>query len=266
MKKFIDYDFADEITSKCIQTHLLDKKGYIKRKTIVNDKYDLKDKNGVYLSFELKKNIDESLLVKDIIQELKKMIKEKCPKKKPCILCYGIGNEYYSSDALGPKTIKKINPTLHQKNKNEYGLCALIPGVMGNTGLESARIARGLIKEYKIDLIIVIDSLITHDENRIFKIIQMTDAGLTPGSGLNNNRKELSKKYLNIPVIALGVATAFPLISIKHNLIKKLETNLNMKIPYSHFNEEICYFTPKDSEEEIEYFSTLIANAINNCI
>lgn len=265
MKLFKDYDFADEIKNESVSTKEEVKQGLIKRKTIVNDNKDLKDRNGVYISYEISDLIDENILIKEITKELKKLIKEKCPLKKPCILCYGVGNEYYSSDALGPKTIKKITPTLHFKKNNEYGLCALIPGVMGNTGLESARIARGLIKEYSIDLIIVIDSLITHDENRIFNIIQMTDAGLTPGSGLNNKRKEISKDYLSVPVIAIGVATALPSISIEQNIVDKIEKKYAVKIPKSFISKQIRYYTPKDSEEEIEYFSSIISRAINNC-
>lgn len=265
MHKYRDYDFADEIKKDSITTQEFHKSGFVKRKTIVNENNYLKEKNGTYISFELTENFDEKDLIKELSHEIKKLIKEKCVKKKPLVLCYGIGNEYYSSDSLGPKTIKKIEPTLHFQKDKGYGLCALIPGVMGSTGLESAKVAKGIIKEYNIDLLIVIDSLITHEENRIFNIIQVTDAGLSPGSGLNNKRKEITKKYLNIPVIALGIATALPSISIEESLINKIEEELQINIPKKLLSNEMRFYTPKDTEEEIEFFSSIISEAINNC-
>lgn len=263
MKRYLYYDFADEIKKSSITTKEEVKKGYIKRKTLINEKDYLKNKNGNYISYEILSDLNEQKLIKDLSKEIKKLIDSKYPHKNPFVLCFGIGNEFYSSDALGPKSIKKIIPTSHLKNKN--GLCALIPGVMGSTGLESAKIAKGIINEYKIDLLIVVDSLITHDENRVFKIIQITDAGLSPGSGINNRRKALSQNYLNIPVIAIGVATALSSSAIEESLIKRIETNYKMRINRKILNRDIKYYTPKDSEEEIEFFSDVISSAINMC-
>lgn len=263
MFKYRNYDFADEIKKDSIKTDEIQKNGFIKRKTVINESDYLKDRNGTYISFELSSYFDEQELIKDIAKEIKKLTKEEFKNHKPLVLCYGIGNEYYSSDALGPKTIKKIKPTYHLENNKKQGVCALIPGVMGSTGLESAKVALGVIKEYKIDLLIVIDSLITHDEKRIFNAIQVTDAGLSPGSGLNNKRKELSKEYLKIPVIALGVATAMPSLSVEENLIERMEQGEHKHISRKYLSKELKYYTPKDAEEEIEFFSSIIASAIN---
>ncbi len=263
LNKYRYYDFADEIKKDSIKIDETDFGGFIKRKTVINENNYLKEKNGTYISFELTEYFDSESLIKDISKEIKKLIKAKFKNKKPLVLCYGIGNEYYSSDALGPKTIKKIKPTYHLQSNKKQGVCTLIPGVMGSTGLESAKIALGVVKEYNIDLLIVVDSLITHDEKRIFNVIQVSDAGLSPGSGLNNKRKELSETYLKIPVIALGVATALPSLAIEENLMEKIEKKQNIKLSHQLLNKELKYYTPKDSEEEIDFFSSLIANAIN---
>ena len=266
-KKYIDYDFADEIKEKEINKKEEKFNGFIKRTTIITDTGFLKDRKGTYISFEYDNNFDEEELIDEIASTLKKLVKSKKVKKNSLILCFGIGNEYYSSDSLGPKTIKKIDPTSHLFNDNSSkGLCSLIPGVKGITGLDSARIAKGLIKEYPIKCVIAIDALVTHDENRLFKVIQITDAGITPGGGLHSYLKSLNEKYLKVPVIAIGVATCLPSKAIVESFLAKVEEKHNITLPKYFDNifddEERRYYTPKDTEEVIEWLSYLLSKSI----
>ena len=268
--KYIDYDFADEISEKNIKKEEYKYKGFIKRTTTINDKGVLKNRKGTYISFEYNdEEVDYYSLIKELSKSIKLLIKSKKINKNSLVLIYGIGNEFYSSDSLGPKTVKKIAPTSHlSNNKKINGICTLIPGVKGITGLESARIAKGLVKEYPIECIIAIDSLITHSVNRLFKVIQITDAGITPGSGLNRSLKSLNEKYLKIPVIAICVATCLPSSSLIEDYLEKVEDKLNKPLT-SIFDEVLSqieknYYTPKDTEEEIENLSLILSKSIED--
>lgn len=265
--KYKDYDFADEIKENGIIKKEEKFNGFIKRSTIIKENSFLKERKGTYISFEYEDSFDKEELIKQISLTLMKIYKEKKLKLKDLTLCFGIGNEYYASDALGPKTIKKIDPSTYMSNnKSLKGLCSLIPGVKGITGLDSARIAKAIIKEYKIKCVIAIDSLVTHNEKRLFKVIQITDTGITPGGGLHSYLKSLNQKYLGVPVIAIGVATVLPTSSIIESFLEKInnKTNENVLkiIEKELINIENDYYTPKDTEEVIEKLSNLLSETI----
>lgn len=256
---FEDYDFADEINDKKIVTKIKYKTGFVVKETILNDDKYLKEKNGNYYAYILKDNVDEELLIKELSKQLKKLINSKIKKVNPKIFVFGIGNEYYSSDSLGPKTLKKID--LEIDKKDGYRISLLIPGVKGQTNLDTSLIANAIKNEFDIDLIIVVDSLITHQEERIFKVIQLSDVGLAPGSGLNNKRLEISEKSLKIPVLCIGVATCISSKAILENACKQINDFSKLKEIINQ--KETLYYSLKDAEEEINYFSNIISSSIN---
>ena len=137
----------------------------------------------------------------------------------------GLGNENSTADSLGPLTINNILVTNHFYYLNmdiEDGfrsVAAISPGVMGTTGIETSDIVISIVNNIKPDFIIVIDSLKASSVNRINKTIQITDAGIFPGSGIGNSRKELSKNVLNIPVFAIGIPTVVDSITIVNDSI-----------------------------------------------
>ena len=92
--------------------------------------------------------------------------------------------------------------------------------IIGDIGTGKSSIINSLVKEIKPDFIIVIDALKASSVNRINKTIQLTDAGISPGSGIGNNRKELSKDVLGIPVFAVGVPTVVDTITIVNDSVK----------------------------------------------
>ena len=133
-----------------------------------------------------------------------------------CIII-GLGNEKSTPDSLGPLSINDIIVTNHLFSLGinvEDGfrvVSAFNPGVMGQTGIETSDIIYALIKEIKPDFVIVVDALKASNVDRVNKTIQITDAGINPGSGIGNTRKEISKDVLNIPVFAVGVPTVVDL-------------------------------------------------------
>ncbi len=135
-------------------------------------------------------------------------------ESKTLTLVVGLGNECITPDSLGTKTVSEIMVTHHMKKyapelfgDNVSSVCAIAPGVMGTTGMETADVIKSIVENLKPDLVIVVDALAAADSSRIGITVQLSDAGIQPGAGVGNNRSELSQKELGIPVIAIGVPT-----------------------------------------------------------
>ncbi len=171
---------------------------------------------GSYVTIEIPKidEIDDKLKRKcsdTIGAELKKMLPE---KKNLNALVVGLGNTKVTPDALGPLTADKITATRHYfltyKDKMESGVgcvSAITPGVMGDTGVESVDIVKGVVDNIKPDVVIAIDALAARNKDRINTTIQISNTGINPGAGMGNHRKGLNKESLGVEVIAIGVPT-----------------------------------------------------------
>jgi len=192
-------------------------------------------KRGTYttISFEDITDHDNFKKVASVFEEeLKKLIKSLNLKEDYKTLVIGLGNRNSTPDSLGVKVCDSIIVTRHIYEINEFSteyknIAAFTPNVMGNTGIEAQDIIKGLINEIDFDLIIVIDALASSKIERVNKTIQLTNTGISPGSGVGNERKELSQDSLNIPVIAIGVPTVVDAVTIVADtmnlIIKKIE-------------------------------------------
>lgn len=131
------------------------------------------------------------------------------------VLTVGLGNSSITPDALGPEAVHLLLATRHINGElavsagldNLRPAAAIAPGVLGQTGMESAEIIAALVHETNPAAVIAIDALAAGDPSRLGATIQICDSGISPGSGVANRRKELSKKTLGIPVLAVGVPT-----------------------------------------------------------
>jgi len=191
-------------------------------------------KKGTYttITFEDVTDHDNFKKVEKIFeQELKDMINQLNINKNYKTLIIGLGNRNSTPDSLGVKVCDNIIVTRHLYELNElsedyHNIAAFTPNVMGNTGIEAKDIIKGILKEIEVDLVIVIDALASSKIERVNKTIQLTDTGISPGSGVGNSRKEISKNTLNIPVIAIGVPTVVDAVTIVADtidlLIKKI--------------------------------------------
>ena len=151
-------------------------------------------------------------------------------KNKKCLVI-GLGNDKSTPDALGPKTIENILVTSHlfklaEVEEGYRPVSAFVPGVMGTTGLEASDVIKGIIKMEHFDFVIVIDALASSSIERVNKTIQISTSGINPGSGIGNNRKEISYESLKIPVIAIGVPTVVDAATISFDTINYM---------YKHF-------------------------------
>lgn len=162
--------------------------------------------NDITDSYNYKKVLDI------LIKELKKIFKYLKINDSNSCLIIGLGNRNIISDALGSKTLSNIIVTRHMYLLNDVdpryrNVSILEPSVMGITGIDSFEIIKNVVKEVKPDFLICIDSLCAKNIDRLNKTIQITTSGITPGSGIGNNKEELSFDTLKINVIAIGVPT-----------------------------------------------------------
>jgi len=139
-------------------------------------------------------------------------------------LIVGLGNSNVTPDSLGPNVIDNIIVTNHiyEVGSLENGfkrVSAIKPSVMGTTGIETINIIKGVINFLKPTQVIIIDSLASSSLERLNKTIQITNTGINPGSGVYNNRKELSFDTLGVPVLAIGVPTVVDATTIVNDTI-----------------------------------------------
>lgn len=192
--------------------------------------------------------------------------------KNKTILIVGLGNSEITPDALGPMVVSKLIITRHIKdNMSEYfgcelpTVCAVAPGVLGTTGIESADIISGVAKMVRPDLIIAIDALAARRTERISTTIQLCDTGIQPGAGIGNRRGGLKYETLGIKVIAIGVPTVIDAATIIRDNIEKVfgETNFENDMSNNLDDMKELVVTPKDIDLIIDRASKTVANGIN---
>lgn len=202
--------------------------------------------------------------------------------KKEEVLVVGLGNREVTPDALGPQVVDNLFVTRHLirefgnefKEKNNLGnVSAISPGVMAQTGMETVEIIKGIMKETKPKLVVVIDALASRSVQRLITTVQLTDTGISPGSGVGNNRKALNENSLNTRVIALGVPTVVDAGTIvSDTLTQYMEKNGFDDEDIFQFVSEIneqqmnnMFVTPKNIDESIKRISYTISEALNSC-
>lgn len=176
----------------------------------------------------------------------------------------GLGNSDITPDALGPMAVSKIIATRHLKSAlpkdhelSSLGVVsAIAPGVLGQTGIEAAEIVDAVCSEIKPKFVIAIDALACSDVSRLGTTIQITDTGISPGSGVQNRRKELTETTLAVPVIAIGVPTVVDM----HTIVE----NITGDPPDKHLPNMMV--TPRDVDKLIERAARLIAFAVNRAL
>lgn len=210
------------------------------------------------------------------------------------VLVVGLGNRQVTPDALGPYVADNLCVTRHIVR--EYGkyamgmeqaqlVSAIVPGVMGQTGMETLEIVKGIVRETKPDLVIAVDALAARNSRRLNRTIQIADTGIHPGSGVGNHRNGLTRETLGVPVIGIGVPTVVDAATIvsdtMENLIQAMEASETLKgvgevlkmynnaEKYELVKELISphlngmFVTPKDEDEMVKQISYTISESLN---
>ena len=226
-------------------------------------------KPGNYTTIEFEDVTDsnnQKKVSKIFAKELRNLLQIQNIKDDDMCLVLGLGNEKSTPDALGPLV---VSDTLVTNYIYLYGtldegfrrVCAISPGVMGETGIETSDLLKSIVKEIKPGFVITIDALAASSVERVNKTIQMTDSGINPGSGVGNKRKEISKDILGIPTIAIGVPTVVDAASIVSDTINYLYDHFayqtaNINNPASKLTANVNYlkisqkFTINKEEKE----------------
>ena len=128
------------------------------------------------------------------------------------VMVVGLGNRHITADALGDRVVERVLVTRHMLGGRETdglpgmrSVCAVAPGVMGVTGIETAEMVRGVVDRVRPAAVVVIDALAARELKCICTTIQVTDTGISPGSGVGNHRVGLNRRTLGVPVVAVGV-------------------------------------------------------------
>ncbi len=168
-------------------------------------------------------------------------------------LVIGLGNTAITPDALGPATADRVLATRHLSEEFKKGVgltglkpvSVLSPGVLGQTGMESAEVIRAVCDAVRPDVVIAVDALAAADSARLGNTIQLSNAGINPGSGVGNRRRGLNKKTLGVPVIAVGIPTV---------------------TDSAVFGEGGFIVTPREIDMLISRASELLSHAINQAL
>lgn len=202
---------------------------------------------GTYLTLEADQLAEKDedyheQVSEELAKHIRRLISHMVQGEEWKILVVGLGNPSVTPDALGPKAVGHLQVTRHLEQQYGEGFCrekglpvlsGIVPGVMAQTGMETAEILKGIIEETKPDLLIAIDALAARSIRRLGTTIQVTDTGIHPGSGVGNHRHSLTKESLGVPVLAIGVPTVVGAAAIVHDtvntMIETLANNMATK-------------------------------------
>lgn len=180
------------------------------------------------------------------------------------VLVAGLGNADITPDAVGPETANQVLATRHLRRELRENdpdtdflrtlrpVSVLANGVLGQTGIETAELITALKQTVRPACVVAVDALACSDLSRLGTTVQISDAGISPGSGVENKRTELSLRTLGIPVIALGVPTVVDL----HTVVRQAGSGGLQHVPN-------MMVTPRDIDRLLHHAARLMAMSLN---
>ncbi|HIU09895.1 MAG TPA: GPR endopeptidase [Candidatus Avidehalobacter gallistercoris] len=240
---------------------------------------------GHYITIELPgiHEADAASLIEPASAEIAKVLAKMLPRfeagdARPILLA-GLGNFQTTADAIGPRVISHIQPTNHFFRREFASeirpVAAITPGVVGNTGVETAALIKGVAGEIDPAALVVIDALAARSIGGVMSSIQICDTGIRPGSGVQNHRRAINREYLGVPVLAVGIPTVVQAQSIIREsaslCLMELDVNRadlpeqvaeQMLSPFEHN----LVMTPKEADELVPLASLIIAAGITRAL
>ncbi len=183
------------------------------------------------------------ILQAELSCRLEFLFKENKIKNKARVLFVGIGNPEIIADSFGVLTVNKISINPYKKNNRIF---KIVPNIFSNTGLNAYDIIRLIVEAFDISLVFLFDSLATSNISRLGTSLQINDAGLTPGSAINNFGRPINKNTLNVPCFVVGV----PTMILSSDFGVKMKNNIIL--------------TEKDAKEKVEFLSSLVAEVVDD--
>ncbi len=211
---------------------------------------------GNYVTLEVKSFVNDTDVFDGRLDTFARVLRSILPENVSSVLVAGLGNKNITADSLGPKTNSYVLSTRHilDELRSTSGLEGLFcvssvsTGVLGETGIETAELIRGIAAQIKPSCIITVDALAATSMERLGTTVQFSDSGISPGSGVGNHRHEISRKTVGVPVISIGIPTV-------------VSTSV-----LSPSGDSGAYVTPREIDRISEQGAKLIGMGINVCL
>lgn len=211
---------------------------------------------GKYVTLNVQSFVTDTNVFDERLNEFSSVLRTVLPKNAASVLVVGIGNENITADSLGPKTNDYVLATRHilpdlQKSlaaDDLFNVATVTTGVLGETGIETAEIVKGIVRQISPDCVIAVDALAASSAERLGTTIQFSDSGISPGSGVGNHRDEISSTTVGVPVIAIGIPTV-----VSTGVI-------------SGDGSDTAFVTPREIDRITEQGAKLIGMGINVCL
>jgi len=187
-------------------------------------------------------------------------------KKDSRVLVAGLGNLAVTPDAIGPMVLEHLLVTRHLIAQlpsyfSDYrSVSAIAPGVLGVTGLESAEVVAGVLGRVRPDCLIVVDALASRRLDRVGAAVQLSDTGITPGSGVSNAREAFNREKFGLPVYAVGVPTV---VDVETLLADLAEGEISPEEMEKVCGGQSLIVTPRDIDARVARVAKLVAYGIN---
>ena len=233
---------------------------------------------GTYITMECprvgRRDVDARRAVSVLLgEELARLL----PPGEGDVLVIGLGNRTVTPDSLGPLAVDRTLVTRHLRRERPElagamsGVCALSPGVMGVTGIESGEIVRAAVEAVSPRAIIAIDSLAARAIERLASTVQLTDTGIQPGSGVGNHRAALTQETLGVPVLAVGVPMVIHAAALARDAFRRLSSAdeaaleaLANELMDGDLGEMIV--TPREVDDLVGNAAVMLAGGINRAL
>lgn len=234
---------------------------------------------GVYVTVECGRihrlgEEEKKLLSRLLAGELRGMAERlsgKTPDSDFGVFVAGLGNAQLTADAIGPRTVGLLTATRHLREHEDRlyreigcsALSALAPGVLGQTGIETLELLRGAIGYVRPDVVLIIDALAARSCERLSSTVQISDAGISPGSGVGNHRAAITRETVGVPVIAVGVPTVVDSATLVYDALREAGIE-EIREPLRKVleNGKSFFVSPKESDVITEQVSQVLADAI----
>ena len=218
---------------------------------------------GTYITVGLPPLSDDERQLDEQAQIIGRELAALLPAEGP-VLVVGLGNRAVTPDTLGPAAADHVLATRHIRGEfaRTAGLtdlrptAVLTPGVLGQTGTESSEIVRGVCKEIRPAAVVAIDALAARSMERLGCTVQLCDTGISPGSGVGNNRQPLNEQVLGVPVIGMGVPTVVDAATLVWEMSGQTPTGESASM----------MVTPREIDMVIGRAARLLALAINGAL
>ena len=186
--------------------------------------------------------------------------------KELSYLVVGLGNVELTADAIGPLAVRRIGVTRHMSCSDKIlpAVSAIAPNVLSKTGIEAVDVIKSIADRIEADILIVIDSLAAKSCDRLGCTLQITNCGISPGSGIGNLRRSIDEKSIGCPVISIGLPTVVDSATLVLDTLEMAGIDDVSDDLLKVLKESKSFFVaPKESDEITKYASELIAESLN---